>query len=643
VFRGARGKARRTRNKWWSPKPAKKKKQPLRRILLELEELESRALLSANSVTPASVPSSPGAVEPLLDTMPQRTSGTISGYSPQAIQQVYGVSPVLTGGTNGSGQTIAIVDASYDPNIVSDVAAFNKQFGLTQFNQTGGPTFKVVTTDGTAVTSSNGPSLGENANWGGETSLDVEWAHAIAPGANILLVEAPLDSTNAQQLTDLLTGVSYAANAGGANVVSMSWGVYEFAKETNYDSVFTQNPNVTFVAAAGDNSARYGPMWPATSPYVLAVGGTSLNTTTAGGQTLYRSESGWVGSGGGYAGLEGEPDFQTSAVGSYGARLTPDVAFDATPNTGVAIYDTFGTSRPWFEVGGTSVGSPVWAGIVALADQKAGSSLGTYQVESTLYSVLHNATGYQADFHDVTHGSNGYAAGSGYDLVTGLGTPIVSNIVPLLAKPTVSAGEPATTGHGKGAFASSTPGFQHLAGTSPGGGLFVTTGSTTIPAPSQTASGLGAAPVAPPPFSLSLPSIASAMTPPVSVTTPTSTAAVNNTVLASVNLPGQGPTPAVVGTGSNLSGPSNAATPPSATVFGASGWSGTSSSWLLSSHGLHGPTLDRVLDDLTDPYLEEVESQPDSPILGEDASGEDAPALEASPAADDGSAADGGA
>jgi subtilase family serine protease len=664
---------------------------------LELEELETRAMLSASGVTPAAAPPTPGQVKPLFDVTPQQTTSPPPGYSPQAIQQAYGIDTLLANGIDGKGETIAIVDSSYDPNIVSDVAAFNTQFGLPQFGA-GSPTFSVVTSNGTPITSSNGPSLGEDANWAMETSLDVEWAHSIAPGANILLVETPLDNNvNDPQLADLLQGVTYAANH--AKVVSMSWGENEAANETTLDNTFKQFPNVTFVAASGDNSALAGPIWPATSPYVLAVGGTTLRTTGGGGagatsfsgllgtstvlgrvggagrggglytltgsttlaagSNIYAGESGWFGSGGGNAAYEGEPSFQTNALGVSNARMTPDVAFDANPGSGVAIYDSFQQATPWLEVGGTSVGAPSWSAIVALADQQRGSSLGTYQVETTLYSVL-NTSNYTNVFHDITSGSNGFDAAPGYDLVTGLGSPIANNLVPLLAKTTVAPGLPTLTGTGTGpvstattTFAFTTFGFAAM-GRAGGGGLYVTAGSPSITAGSQAATGLGSNAAGPSPTPAVIPStstpvssLASAMissteTPVERLSAGNLTGPGNNTLLAS-SLTTQAAPPVPVSNGNSLSGPSNAPDPPSTTVFGASGWNGPSNSSRLSSHDLHGPMVDDGADDRDDTLFAETEKQPDTALFdGDVSSGAEAPVPEpVARAANDSSAGEG--
>ena len=173
-----------------------------------------------------------------------------------------------------------------------------------------------------------------NSGWAGEESLDVEWAHAVAPGANILVVEA-----KSQSLLDLLSAVNTARYTPGVVAVSMSWGFGEMSNESSYDSYFTTpagHVGITFVASSGDGGAFAGASYPAVSPNVLSVGGTTLNLTSSG---AYQSEATWISSGGGYSLYEPEPSYQAS-VQSTGARSTPDVAFDADPNTGVPVYQT---------------------------------------------------------------------------------------------------------------------------------------------------------------------------------------------------------------------------------------------------------------------------------------------------------------
>ncbi len=223
-------------------------------------------------------------------------------------------------------------------------------------------------------------------------------------------------------------------------MVSMSFTAGEnILDKWSYDSSFSGHAGITFLAASGDSGAPGG--YPAYSPYVVAVGGTSL--TLSGGN--YGGEVGWSGSGGGLSVLESQPSYQqalvihngNSIISPTGTRAMPDVAFDADPNTGVAIYDSYdGGSNPWFQVGGTSVGTPCWAGLIAIADQiRVSAGLtnlsGPTQTLPSLYSLP------AGDFHDITSGTStgspNYTAAAGYDLVTGLGTPEANLLVPDLA------------------------------------------------------------------------------------------------------------------------------------------------------------------------------------------------------------------
>src|SRR5262249_48741034 len=254
-----------------------------------------------------------------------------------------------------------------------------------------------------------------------EICLDVEWAHAIAPDANIILFEA-----NNFSSSNLFTMIDIARSTPGVSVISMSLGTSEFSGETSLDSHFrtpSGHIGITFVAASGDDKAPGS--YPAFSPNVLAVGGTTLTVDSAGN---YVGESGWSGSGGGVSGFEQLPAYQTG-IGRP-KRATPDVAFDANPVTGVAGYDSddFGTLAGWFRgsIGGTSLGAPCWAGLIAIADQGRvlanAANLADTQAMQALYSIYRNGDAKLA-FHDITSGNNGHPAGKGYDLITGLGTP----------------------------------------------------------------------------------------------------------------------------------------------------------------------------------------------------------------------------
>ena len=376
-------------------------------------------------------------------------SATDNGFSPDQVRTAYGINDLSLDGT---GQTIAIVDAYDDPGIFQSLDAFDTEFSTT----TGGETLydqygpaagflTVVGEDGSAnlpATDSAGPGV---ANWEMEEALDVEWTHAVAPGANIILVEA-----NSPSLADLMTSVQTAANEPGVSVVSMSWGFEEglsidAAQEAYYDNYLTTpagHQGVTFVASSGDFGAAV-PQYPAMSPNVIAVGGTTLALN---GDNSYNSETGWgyessglgafIGSGGGISQYEAEPAYQ-DGVQSTGYRTAPDVAFDADPSTGVWIADTYNFSsaaEPFVQVGGTSLAAPAWAGLIALADQgrvdAGGSTLGTNgptEAQTALYSIS------ASDYNAVTSGTNGYTAGAGYNLVTGLGTPIANLLIPDLA------------------------------------------------------------------------------------------------------------------------------------------------------------------------------------------------------------------
>ncbi|HEV2970711.1 MAG TPA: S53 family peptidase [Pirellulales bacterium] len=384
-----------------------------RRIRLGVEQLEDRDLLAAGSAaSPQYVVIHPASVnnpDPI-------------GYTPAQIRAAYGFDQVsftdLHGApvaATGAGQTIAIIDAYSDPNIVADAATFNRQLGLPQFNQPNGPTLRVESQTGsTTALPATSP------DWSVEIALDVEWAHAIAPGSNLLLVEANSDS-----FPDLLLSVNHAKVQAGVSVISMSWGGSEFLGETTWDSAFLArrgHAGETFVAAAGDDGSP--PEWPAVSPYVLSVGGTTLNLTQTNG---YASETGWSGSSGGVAAYEAEPAYQ-GRIQSTGWRASPDVAYDADPNTGMAVYDSlpdWGQSG-WVEIGGTSAGAPQWAALIAVADQgRALKGLGPLSnAQSMLYSLP------ATDYHDITSGSNGgYSAGPAYDAVTGLGSPLANLVI----------------------------------------------------------------------------------------------------------------------------------------------------------------------------------------------------------------------
>jgi subtilase family serine protease len=311
------------------------------------------------------------------------------GLDPLSPSQIIGAYN-LDSATGGAGTTIAIVDAYDAPNIASDLATFSSYFGLPA---------------ATFVKHKMASRISVNSGWALEISLDVEWAHAIAPQATILLVEARSSS-----LTDLLAAVNYATSYAGVKAVSMSWGGSEFSTETSYDSYFIKT-GIVFFASSGDNGA--GVIWPSSSPNVVSVGGTTLNLDLNGAVT---SETAWSGSGGGVSAYEAKPTYQTNYGLTYTRRVVPDVSYDADPSTGVLVYDStaYQGSSGWWVVGGTSAGAPQWAAIQAL---------GLSANNNNFYQDAASPV-YASYFRDITSGSNGYSAGPGFDLATGLGSPV---------------------------------------------------------------------------------------------------------------------------------------------------------------------------------------------------------------------------
>ena len=265
-----------------------------------------------------------------------------SALTPAQIRHIYSLDQISN---LGQGQTIAIVDAYDDPNILSDADTFDNQFMTTLNGSTSYYTAYGASSTWLTKVYASGSAPRGNTGWGQEISVDVEWMHAIAPEAKIILVEAASDSMN-----DLLNADQVAVQQG-ATVISNSWGVNEFSGETSYDSDFSDS-NVTFVFAAGDNGEQ---SYPAESPYVLSVGGTSLSHDA---NYNWSNEVGWSDGGGGVSTYEPKPSYQ-SALG-YSNRANPDVSYDADPNTGFAVYDSYG-NYGWGQYGGTSVGAPQWS------------------------------------------------------------------------------------------------------------------------------------------------------------------------------------------------------------------------------------------------------------------------------------------
>jgi len=329
-----------------------------------------------------------------------------AGYTPDQIRKAYRINLETS---TGAGQTIALIEGYGSLHLQSDFDTFNRQFGLPHL------TLKFLYPQGKPAAT--------DSTWALETCLDVEWAHAIAPGAEILVVVAA-DGTYA----NLLPAID-AAVAKGAQQISMSWGSIEWPGETAVDAHFNVGYS-SFFASSGDSGA--GLQYPAASPYVIGVGGTTLTLNSNG---YIKTETAWLGSGGGVSVYETVPSYQTQAQGT-GQRTVPDMAYDGDPTTGFPVYDSndYGGSTGWFQIGGTSAGAPQWAALSALANsfRDTQQTLNTFSLNTALYSIGGSSTS-ALYIRDTKKGCDGTGTGDcasvGYDFVTGLGSPIVSPLI----------------------------------------------------------------------------------------------------------------------------------------------------------------------------------------------------------------------
>jgi len=390
-----------------------------------------------------------------------RTFIGIPCYSPQEIQNAYGLASLLNAGYTGAGETIIIIVSFGSPTILQDLKTFDADYGLPD-----PPSFTVLAPLGTVPFD---PTNSDQVGWASETTLDVEWAHAMAPGANIVLLTSPVSETEGVQgLPEFLFLEQYALDHHLGKIISQSWGATENTLFTpagqqvfeDFERFYQDaaQQNVTVLASAGDNGsanqgvnpATYYPfptvIFPASSPLVTAVGGTSLYADTNG---KYQLETVWnngLGAGGGGESQQfSEPLYQKllpnsaqKALRNY--RGIPDVAYNADPNTPILIYVGFfpnPNDNGYYFIGGTSEGSPQWAGIIADANQLAGHPLGFLNLK--LYSLA-ALVGQSQFFHDITIGNNsfngvpGYAATAGWDLASGWGTPNLGKLVGELAR-----------------------------------------------------------------------------------------------------------------------------------------------------------------------------------------------------------------
>ena len=329
---------------------------------------------------------------------------TPSGFGPSSLQSAY----ALPSSTAGSGKRVYIIDAYNDPNAASDLAAYRSQYGLPACTVANG-CFQQLNQNG-----ATSPLPAGNTGWAGEESLDLDMVSAICPNCAITLIEATDASNN------LFTAVKEAATLG-AKYVSMSWGGSEGGAESTYDSTYFKSSGVVYTASTGDGAYSAGVIYPATSPDVVAVGGTSLKTAS---NSRGWTESVWKtstteGGGSGCSSDEAKPSWQSIiSTSTCSRRADSDVSAVADPATGVAVYQTYGGSG-WTVYGGTSAAAPIIASTYALA----GTPASTDKPASFPYS-------HTANLNDVTTGNNGTCsptllctAAAGWDGPTGLGTP----------------------------------------------------------------------------------------------------------------------------------------------------------------------------------------------------------------------------
>lgn len=328
--------------------------------------------------------------------------GPGGGMTPAQMSSFYGLSQ----DTGTGSDAIAIVDAYHYPTALGDFNTFATAFNLpveASADPTGSSNqvFQVVYAGGKQ------PPI--DGGWSQEAALDIEWAHATAPTAKVILVEAASNN-----FADMFAAVDVAARIPGVREVSMSWSGGEFSTETLYDFHFTSS-NVVCFGASGDTGGLT--QYPAASPYVVCVGGTSVATNSAG---LFLSETGWGGSGGGASKFERKPVYQNRVFGTPSNRRgIPDVSSNADPNTGVAVYDStpYGGLSGWMVFGGTSVACPC----VAAMTNRAGHFYGGGAAQLTAMYKKIGTSG----FRDITSGrADGFRCQIGWDFVTGIGSPV---------------------------------------------------------------------------------------------------------------------------------------------------------------------------------------------------------------------------
>lgn len=452
-------------------------------LLLGAQSLVPQASLATQAMStylvrgplaqPANVTAAPG--YGLFSCQVGRSTGQC--YDPYQMRTAYGVDSLIAAGNDGSGKTIVIVDAFQNPNIQQQLDYFDTFYGLPS------ATVDIQAPDGLTPFDQNDPNM---VGWAEEISLDVEWAHAIAPGANIVL---ELGADNSDEA--LVSALNDAIDNNRGDVISMSFGESDTCLGPDLTSAWhnafvnATRKGITLFASSGDQGAAQpscdGKTWikstssPASDPLVSAVGGTELraadyclaslgcdpNSNPAAG--TYLSEIAWnegpkygdyqdffdstLASGGGYSTVWSGPAYEQGTLSGGKQRAEADVSYNAAVLHGVLTYLNIpGLAAGFYRFGGTSAGAPQWAALTAIADQMAGHDYGF--INAALYKIKQNAAPYASSFHDITRGTNssvepnadktitdttGYSAGTGYDVVTGIGSPQTANLLMQLA------------------------------------------------------------------------------------------------------------------------------------------------------------------------------------------------------------------
>ena len=404
------------------------------------------AVSTSQTATPASTPE--------VDTCPPVNGGYTFCYTPHQLRLAYGMQSLIDQGFTGKGVTVVDIVSFGSPTLQQDMDMFDQQFNLPPIQ------IQIMAPIGTKPFD---PTSTDMQGWASETTLDVQIIHSLAPDAGIVVLTSPVSETEGTiGLPEFLQLEQYAITNHLGTIISQSWGASEVTLndaagrsevqkwDTFYQQASTQQ-RITFFSSSGDNGAtdyrdlqatKLSPTattsFPADDPWVTSVGGTTLTRVGSTTQEKVWNENQGA-SGGGFSVLFPEPSYQKTLPSSMQSQLNnrrgvPDVAGDADPSTGLACYE----NGQWFLAGGTSASAPLWAGMMALADQMAGHALGF--INTALYKLSLSSSSYAQDFHDITTGDNnvnykgvnvtGYPAVQGWDPVTGLGTPNAEKLLP---------------------------------------------------------------------------------------------------------------------------------------------------------------------------------------------------------------------